>query len=58
MMCEVQLNGLEELTIGFARELRPALTLGYAPLPFDGCHHRSQPLPPADALAPRRVVSG
>lgn len=28
MVCEVQLHGIEELLVGFACELRPALTFG------------------------------
>jgi hypothetical protein len=38
-MCEVQLNGIEELVIGIARESRPALALSYPSLPFSGRHH-------------------
>jgi hypothetical protein len=38
MVCEVPLDGVEELLIGSTNELRPALALG-RPSPFaDRCH--------------------
>ena len=43
MVCEVQLNGIEEILIGIARELRPALALGYPPRPFSHGAHWPRP---------------
>ena len=38
MVCEVQLNGVEELGIGIAGESRPALAAGDPSMPFNhGC---------------------
>jgi hypothetical protein len=45
MVCEVQLNGIEELLVGLARELRPALTLGDPPFAFSDGAHWSRPRP-------------
>lgn len=33
-MREMQLNGIEEVLVGIARESRPALAVGNPPLPF------------------------
>ena len=39
MACEVPLDRVEQLRVGVARELRPALALGGTTLPFaDHCH--------------------
>ncbi len=46
MVCEVQLYGIEELLVGIARELRPALTLGNPPFgTFSDGAHVSRPRP-------------
>jgi hypothetical protein len=45
MVCEVQLYGIEERLVRFARELRPALTLGDPPFAFSDGAHWSRPRP-------------
>jgi hypothetical protein len=43
MVCKVQLYDIEELLVGSARELRPALALGDPPLAFSDGAHWSRP---------------
>jgi len=45
MVCEMQLHDIEELLVGFTRELRPALALGDPSLAFSDGAHWSQPPP-------------
>ena len=58
MVCEMQLHGIEELLVGFARELRPALALGDPPLAFSDGAHWSQPLPWLHLVRPADCVVG
>ncbi len=56
MVREMQLHGIEELLVGFTRELRPALALGNPPLAFSDGAHWSQPLPWLHLVRPARSV--
>jgi hypothetical protein len=38
MVCEVPLDGIEELLVGITHELRPTLALGRPPPFADRCH--------------------
>jgi hypothetical protein len=58
MVREVQLNGVEEVLVGIARESRPALTLGNPPFPFSDGAHWSRPSPPLRLVRPADCVVG
>lgn len=58
VMCEMLLNGIEEELIGIAHELRPALALGYPPVPANHGAHLSRPLPSQHLVRPAESVFG
>ena len=59
VMCEVPLNRIEELLLGFASELRPALAVGDPPVPFRDRGHLALLSRLADSsCAPPRVSAG
>jgi hypothetical protein len=58
MVCQVQLNGTEELLIGIARESRPALTLSDPMFALSDGAHRSRPRPSLNQLRPVECVFG